>query len=113
MPTRCLPRVGGALARGGIISGFGLRGFDDVPQKLKGNSTCGSEDELWVLLWGSLSLMRHIVFWDSYLGPPVCETTRFQTPVQAAVEQFPFIHVGGCQNYGAFWGPYYSTTPNI
>ena len=22
-------------------------------------------------------------------------------------------HVGGCQNYGPFWGPYYNTAPII
>ena len=23
------------------------------------------------------------------------------------------VYVGGCQNYGPFWGPYYNTAPNI
>ena len=23
------------------------------------------------------------------------------------------VHVGGCQNYGPFLGPYYNTAPNI
>ena len=23
------------------------------------------------------------------------------------------VYMGGCQNYGPFWGPYYSTAPTI
>ena len=23
------------------------------------------------------------------------------------------MHMGGCQNYGPFWDPYYNTAPNI
>ena len=25
---------------------------------------------------------------------------------------YMYIHMGGCQNYGPFLGPYYSTAPN-
>ena len=32
---------------------------------------------------------------------------------EGARERERWIHMGGCQNYGPFLGPYYSTAPNI
>ena len=31
----------------------------------------------------------------------------------AGVAGHMHVHVGGCQNYGPFLGPYYNTAPNI
>ena len=32
--------------------------------------------------------------------------------LESPVNLLVFIHMGGCQNYGPFLGPYYITAPN-
>ena len=46
------------------------------------------------------------------MGPsPLSRGFESKGPLEACI--YVYIYMGGCQNHGSFWGPYYSTAPNI